>query len=108
MFYGSVSEELWENGSVCGECIRVRGVKGRALTKTYLIKVVDFCNNCNTNDLSLSTEALEAIQGSGSAKKRIEWEWASCTPSEREAFTSSTGRDTKKSGGKSGRKMLNN
>ncbi|KAG7671252.1 hypothetical protein Ndes2526B_g02275 [Nannochloris sp. 'desiccata'] len=106
MFYGSVAEEHWENGSVCGKCIRVRGIQGRALAKTYLIKVVDLCDNCNVNDLSLSTEALEAVQGT-SAKKRIEWEWASCT-NEREALTSSTGRDTKKNSSKSGRKMLSN
>jgi len=104
MFYGSVAEKLWENGSVCGKCIRVRGIQGRALTKPQLIKVVDFCDNCNTKDLSLSTEALEAIEGTGSAKKRIEWEWASCTRSE--AITSSTGR--KKNRSKSGRRMLTN
>lgn len=106
MFYGSVAEDLWENGSVCGKCIRLRGIQGRALTKTYLIKVVDFCTNCSSNDLSLSPEALSAVQGTSANKKRIEWEWASCT-SERDALTSSTGRGNKKSSSRAaGRKML--
>ena len=108
MFYGAVSQDLWENGSVCGKCLRVRGIQGRSLTKTYIVKVVDFCTDCSSTDISLSPDALAAVQGTTPTKKRIEWEWGSCTPSERDALTSSTGRVNKSSSKAAGRKMLSN
>ena len=93
-----MAEEHWDAAGTCGKCVTVRGIQGRAFTKKYLVKMVDYCTDCTSGDLELAPEVLTLIAGT-SQKKRIEWEWAPCTPVEGEVSTSTTGRDF-------GRKLL--
>lgn len=90
-FFGAVAEAHWDAAAACGKCITVRGIQGRAFTKKYLVKIVDYCIDCDSVDIELSHDALTAIEGGSAQKKRIEWEWAPCTSVEGQ-LNNGTGR----------------
>lgn len=63
----------WSRGK-CGQCVKIRGAHGEVV-----VKLIDQCASCSCGDVDLSSRALQAATGYGWDRKRIEWEWTSCS-----------------------------
>jgi len=83
-----MNEHDWKaiggKGSICGRCIKVRGVKGHTapghVIKDRYVKIVDQCPSwaCDPGNVDFSTTALRFITGYSWDKKKIVWEYAKC------------------------------
>jgi hypothetical protein len=88
VFYGAMNQRDWEaiggKDSICGRCIKVRGVRGHTTPgheiKDIYVKIVDQCPDwaCDPGNVDFSTVALKFITGYSWDKKKIEWEYADC------------------------------
>jgi hypothetical protein len=92
VFYGAMNERDWNaiggKSSICGRCIKVRGVKGHTtpghVIKDIYVKIVDQCPSwaCDRGNVDFSTVALKFITGYSWDKKKIVWEYAKCPDEE--------------------------
>ncbi|KAI3429874.1 hypothetical protein D9Q98_010185 [Chlorella vulgaris] len=76
-FYVHLPSSLFDE-SVCGQCIRVKGIATGASDASFTVMVVDRCTTCSDTELDFSVEAMAAITGYMWESKAVAWEWAEC------------------------------
>lgn len=68
----AISSSRYDAADQCGRSIKVRGDAGETV-----VKVVDRCVGCATDDLDLSPKAFKAAVGTlGVGRTRASWQWA--------------------------------
>ncbi len=77
-YYGAFPSHSFDD-SMCGKCIKVRGVEHDAPGEWVTIMIVDECASCEgKHDVDMSTRALEESTGYSWDRKTVEWTYASC------------------------------
>lgn len=63
----------WDNGAVCGGCVRVDGPKG-----SVTVRIVDQCPECASGALDLSAEAFAKIAEPSAGRVDVRWQPVTC------------------------------
>lgn len=75
----AINAAQWQNGQVCGQCVKVWCVDPQCKTQTPVkLYAVDKCPECAEGDLDMSIPAYKAVTGLWPNRLKIEWEWTDC------------------------------
>lgn len=69
----AISDLRYDNSSVCGMCVEVTGPKG-----TILVRIIDVCPGCASDDLDLSEKAFSLIAEPSQGRVPITWTPVAC------------------------------
>ncbi|KAL6768713.1 hypothetical protein ACKKBF_B15890 [Auxenochlorella protothecoides x Auxenochlorella symbiontica] len=80
-YFVAMNEEQWNDGLVCGSCVRARCVDPKCPVQNVDIvaMVVDRCPECSYGDLDFSYPAYSAVTGSWPNRLKVSWEKVDCS-----------------------------